>query len=176
MQRRYTRTGFSVGSSHHDHSVSCVFPVVFYCCVFSLLGFCCFWVVTFATSDGRTLVILVHRIEYQRPLRAQYVEPLSDLLFLEQVNDTFDSFLSEIDPPTSHSLVTSLLIFSDKEEVVVSVRWYIGHHCPWNSFLGVAPLPLLWHRRAGEQSRLSYQSVCRKVFDTRLRLYVNLTS
>ena len=108
------------------------------------------------------LFIRVYCIEYQRLLRAQYVEPPLDLLFLEQVNDIFDFSFGNRPSHIAFSCHFSHDLLWYKEEVFVSVRWYIRHHCPWNSFSGVAPLPPLWHRRAGEQSRLSYQSVCRK--------------
>ena len=59
--------------------------------------------------------------------------PLLELLFLKHVNGIVDSYVVDFDLARiafSCQIVLDLLCY--KEEVFVSPRWYIGHHCPWN--------------------------------------------
>ena len=60
--------------------------------------------------------------------------PLLELLFLQQANGIFASYLVEIDLAKialSCHFAPDLLCY--KEEVLASARRCIGHHCPWSS-------------------------------------------
>ena len=60
--------------------------------------------------------------------------PVLELLFLEQVNGIFASYLVEIDlAKITLSCHFALDLQCNKEEVPALARRYIGHHCPWSS-------------------------------------------
>ena len=68
--------------------------------------------------------------------------PLLNLLFLEQVSCSFASKLVDIDlARIALSCHFALDFLCYKEEVLVSARCFIGHHCPWSFSIFVAPLP-----------------------------------
>ena len=59
--------------------------------------------------------------------------PLLELLFLEHVIGIVDSYLEDFDlAKIAFSCHFALDLLCYKEEVFVSTRFSIGHHCPWN--------------------------------------------
>ena len=95
MQRHFIKTGVSVGFSHWIHRVPCAFHVTcgrVFCSQPFPSGF------LLQTGHGQTLFIRV----YRTPSIDDYFElnmcsPLLELLFLEQTNGIFASYLVEID-------------------------------------------------------------------------------
>ena len=63
MQRRFIKTGDSVGFSHRVHRVHCAFHVT-YGRVCLLLSAFSLWILASPNSDGQTLFIRVYRTEY----------------------------------------------------------------------------------------------------------------
>ena len=65
--------------------------------------------------------------------------PLLELIFLEQANGIFASYLVEIDlAMIALYCHFALALLCCKEGVYESARCFIGHYCPWSFFL-------LWH-------------------------------
>ena len=137
MLRRYIGTEFSIGTSHRVLCARCAPHVIyrfvdFFCgsqvSAFSELLLCqqvMDWLSSSASSASSI-------DDYSRDTMWN---PLFELLFFELVNGIVDSYLVDLDLAKIAFLCHFALdLLCYKEEVSVSARWYIGHHCPWNSF------------------------------------------
>ena len=124
VQRRCTRTMFSVVFFSSGSLCPCALHVNYRLVFFLLSGFCSLWVVAFPTSDGPTPFIRVYRIEHRRLLRAQYVESSIGIAFPRASEWCCrHSFLAENDLAnialSCHFALDSLCYM---EEVLVSER------------------------------------------------------
>ena len=124
MQRRFTRTGFSDGSSHRVHCVLCALHVNYRHVFFLLSCFRSLWVVCFPkqvmdrlSSSASTVPSIDDNSEHNM------WNPLLELLFLEQANGIFASHLVEIDlAKIALSCHFALDLLCYKEEALASAR------------------------------------------------------
>ena len=133
--RQYTKTGFSIGIFHRVSCVLCA-PFVSSRHVSHLPSAFCFafsgWMLSQRVMDrfsssSSTATSIDDYSEHSM------WNPLLELLFLKHVNGIVDSYLVDLDlVRIACSCHFALDLLCYKEEVFVSTRWYIGHHCPWN--------------------------------------------